>query len=57
MKGYILENTLHEIFPLEWDDGQPAKIFDLITAEYESLNDKAKMLRAHVIETILGFER
>ena len=57
MKGYILENTLHEIFPLEWDDGQPAKIFDLITAEYESLNDKAKMLRAQVIETIHGFER
>jgi hypothetical protein len=52
-----LDSTLQEIFPTEWSNDQPKKIFDLVTAEYETLSDKAKLLRAQVIEAIHGFER
>lgn len=52
-----MENTLRDIFPLEWEEGQPDKVFDLITADYEILSEKAKLLRAQVMETIHGFER
>lgn len=52
-----METTLHELFPNDWEPHQPAKFADLLTADYDTLDTRARGVRALLVEAIHGFER
>jgi hypothetical protein len=52
-----METSLHELFPNDWESHQPAKFNDVLTADYDKLDDRARGVRALLVEAIHGFER
>jgi hypothetical protein len=52
-----METTLHELFPRDWEPHQSAKFADLLNADYETLDNRARGVRALLVEAIHGFER
>lgn len=52
-----MEKTLHEIFPNDWSAEAPKNLNDLVDADYDSLDDKSKTLRALAINLVQRFER
>jgi hypothetical protein len=49
--------TLHDLFPSLWADGQPETLEDLLSAEYEHLDETAKALRALAVKAAHSLER
>jgi hypothetical protein len=56
-KGPTMETSLHELFPNDWEPHQPARLSDLLTADYDTLDNRARGVRALLVEAIHGFER
>ena len=50
------EATLHQLFP-EWGQAEPATLVDLAKAEYESLSEQGKALRAMLVAAKHEMER
>lgn len=49
--------TLHRLFPEIWGADQPSRLVDLVNADYESLDDTARALRALAVQLVHSFER
>jgi hypothetical protein len=52
-----MEITLHDLLPNDWGTNQPARLSELLEADYKTLDKPARGLRALVVEAIHGFER
>lgn len=52
-----MERTLHELFPHDWGSHQPTRLSELLAAEYDSLDEQARGVRALLVDAIHGFER
>lgn len=52
-----MEITLHDLLPNDWGTSQPARLSELLEADYDALDPTARGLRALVVEAIHGFER
>lgn len=52
-----MEHTLHNIFPEEWDPEYPPRLTDLMNADYDTLDTKAKALRTLAVQLVHSFER
>lgn len=53
-----MEITLQKLFGEEaWGTHQPARLTDLMNAEYDSLDEKARGLRALAVQLVHSFER
>jgi hypothetical protein len=52
-----MEKTLQDVLPNDWGAHQPKKFRHLMDADYESLDQVAKDLRAQLMDAIHGFER
>ena len=49
--------TLQRIFPAEWREGMPRSLVDLVSAEYDELDEVARDLRAMAVDLVHSFER
>lgn len=52
-----MEVTLQKLFGEAWEAHQPARLTDLMNADYDSLDDKARGLRALAVQLVHSFER
>lgn len=51
------KHTLQQLFSAEWADDAPATLVQLMSAEYDDLDDTARALRALAVELVHSFER
>jgi hypothetical protein len=51
------KSTLQQLFPAEWREDMPSNLVQLLAANYEDLDDKAKALRALAVELVHSHER
>lgn len=49
--------TLSAVFPGNWSSDMPKNLVDLMTVDYETLDDRAKALRALAVDLVHSFER
>lgn len=49
--------TLSTVFPSDWAPEMPRNLVDLMAADYDTLNDSAKALRALAVDLVHSFER
>lgn len=52
-----MDKTLQDVLPNDWGAHQPKKFSQLLDAEYNTLDQVAKDIRAQLMDVIHGFER
>ena len=52
-----MEKSLHDLLPTDWEAHQPDSFRDLLNADYDGLDSKARSMRALLVDAIHGFER
>lgn len=52
-----MDYTLHSLFGEAWGTDQPERLTDLIDADYDTLDERAKALRALAVQLVHSFER
>lgn len=52
-----MEKSLQDVLPNDWGTHQPKKFRQLLDAEYETLDQCARDIRAQLMDVIHGFER
>lgn len=52
-----MDKTLQDVFPNDWGKHQPKKFSQLLDADYNTLDQTAKDIRAQLMDVIHGFER